>query len=157
HCAQAPEPPRLRNPGVHRVLEGACLRLLRKDPFERYQTAGELLRRLERAGQGAYRLPPAVAELPARPAPEAPLFTPRLVGREEELMRLSEWVEDADHGRSGAAVVRGLDGVGKSRLLAELLDHVRGLEVRSLSARFSAQDPRPYGGFRAVLEEAYEL
>jgi len=60
-------------PRVNRFLESFCLRLLRKDPFERYQTAEEALGSLESAARGAYSLPEEVATYRAAPG-RGPLF-----------------------------------------------------------------------------------
>jgi serine/threonine-protein kinase len=40
--AELPEPPRYRNPDVPAEVEEIVMRLLRKDPSERYQSAREL-------------------------------------------------------------------------------------------------------------------
>jgi len=43
HCTEAPTPPSAISPGVPRELEAIVLRLMRKDPAERYAGAEELL------------------------------------------------------------------------------------------------------------------
>src|SRR5205085_6773434 len=49
---EEPDPPRNRRPGLPRDVELVCLKCLRKDPAERYPTAGELADDLERFARG---------------------------------------------------------------------------------------------------------
>jgi serine/threonine protein kinase len=42
HVSDPPEPPRKRNPRIPAELEKAILKLLEKDPANRYQSCGEL-------------------------------------------------------------------------------------------------------------------
>ena len=52
HVSDAPEPPREKNPSVPRGMQDLTLRLLAKDPEDRYADAGELIEDLERVLQG---------------------------------------------------------------------------------------------------------
>lgn len=52
HVSEAPVPPREKNPAVPEGLQAVTLRLLSKDPEDRYADAGELVEDLERVGRG---------------------------------------------------------------------------------------------------------
>ena len=56
HVSQTPVPPRDKNPGVPEGLQAVTLRLLAKDPEDRYADAGELVEDLKRVSRGQ---PPA--------------------------------------------------------------------------------------------------
>lgn len=52
HVSDAPEPPREKTPSVSLGMQAITLRLLAKDPEDRYADAGDLIEDLERAAQG---------------------------------------------------------------------------------------------------------
>jgi DNA-binding SARP family transcriptional activator/tetratricopeptide (TPR) repeat protein len=81
-------------------------------------TRAALNRLLARSG-------PAVAAAPEPPAPRTAGLGRRFVGRGRELQVLrARWRAAAD-GRAGIVLVRGDPGIGKSRLVDELVDEVR--------------------------------
>jgi hypothetical protein len=93
-------------------LEEIILLLLAKDPRERFQNASELLE--------------ALCHASGEPLPEEPLaarasylHVPEVVGREAELERLLEALQEAGRGLSRAVLLGAPAGVGKSRLLRE--------------------------------------
>lgn len=71
---------------------------------------------------------------------------PRLVGREHELTQLLELVEISRAGSGGVVVLRGEAGIGKTRLLAEMLDGAAagGAAVYAGEAR-QLEMGRPFG------------
>ena len=103
---------------------GAVLRKLSApDPRERYRSAEEALSALTEAT--GHQI---VTETSA--TRESFLQGARFVGRERELRRLEEVLDQALHGRGGAWLVGGESGVGKSRLL----DEVRTLASKSVGS-----------------------
>ena len=75
-----------------------------------------------------------------------------LAGRVEELALLRGLLGQAADGRGSTVIIRGSAGVGKSRLVAELL-HEGGISPR-LEVRFTAGDEAtPYLGLRGPLRE----
>ena len=75
-----------------------------------------------------------------------------LAGRTDELAFLLERLADATAGRGSTVIIRGGAGVGKSRLVTELLGGV-GRDAR-VEVRFSAGDEvTPYLGLRRALRD----
>jgi serine/threonine protein kinase len=85
---------------------------------------------------------------------ESFLQAAELVGRDEELARLSAMLDEAMVGRGGGALVGGESGVGKTRLLDELRTRalVDGVVViRGQAADVGSAGGGPYHVFREVL------
>ena len=104
-------------------LDEICRRLLQKAPRDRYQSAQEILYRLE----AEERTPPVRAQDGWR----APL-----VGRDLEREAITDAVAGLTASRGGMLVLEGDDGVGKTRLLEVAEDRARALGIPALAARF---------------------
>jgi len=154
HINVPPVAPHWHNPSIPPQLEQVILKLLNKDPTRRYQTAGEVARALADVGKapgtaemaGGTTLGAAGPELIARIA-----RTP-LVGREGEVRRLKELVDQTIVGRGGVALVTGPLGVGKTRLMEEgaTFARLRGATVIGGKAYDSAP---PYEPFARALRD----
>jgi tetratricopeptide (TPR) repeat protein len=112
-------PPRVLRPDLPRAIETVILRLLAKDPAQRFATAAEtatalrvamdaVAEELEEEGAGA------VAILDA-------LSRGRLVGRAEELGEARELWRRAQEGRGHCLLFSGEPGSGKTRLAREVI------------------------------------
>lgn len=117
-------PPGLRSLGVEvpRALDEAVLRLLRKDPRDRYQSATGVVADLEAIGA-------ALAQKVADPAiaiglkdRRRRLTEPAFVGRERELSTLETHMRRAREGAGALVLLEGESGEGKTRLLDEVAD-----------------------------------
>jgi hypothetical protein len=133
--------PRQRNPEIPQELEDLVLGLLELDPMKRIGSAAWIIDRLTSIGE----LEPEV-ELQSR---EAYLQSAAMVGRELELKRLHQRLEQAANGRTRVAVIHGAAGVGKSRLLSELalLAQLGGISVVRVRADIHGT---PYGVARKL-------
>jgi signal transduction histidine kinase/CheY-like chemotaxis protein len=140
--------PHLR-PGVSELVA----RLLTRNPEDRYQTAQALFRDLEHLQRGE-----ALERVPAHPpnwqVPGlAPALNPAvLVGRGPEVELLREVWVDTLGGHARVVVLEGAPGIGKSRLVAELLGELRAANVALLCATCEASDPRPFSVIRQLLD-----
>jgi tetratricopeptide (TPR) repeat protein len=128
HVNVPPVAPRFYTPEIPPALESIILRLLAKDPAQRYASAEELSTILNSA-LAPVEAPPEVAS-----AVEAQLAVPtllemmvrgRLVDREEELGTLKGSLESMLSGRGQVVLVGGEPGIGKTRLAQELLVYAR--------------------------------
>lgn len=121
HLAVPPPPPRERAPEIPPAIADILLRLLAKDPEERYQTAAGLKADLE-ACLAALE---ASGDVPSFPLgehdrPEQILMPQRLHGRARELSALLDALGRADLGEALLLLITGDPGVGKSALVGEL-------------------------------------
>lgn len=107
------EVPNVEELDVSQELATIFHRLLLKEPQERFQSAQEVIDRLNKAS--------AAPNLPETKAiRESFLQAARFVGRTEELDQLTNSLNIAIHGESDAWLLAGESGVGKSRIIDEL-------------------------------------
>jgi predicted ATPase/signal transduction histidine kinase len=121
HITQIPAPPHHWNPQVPAGLSAVVLKLLAKDPDDRYQSAHGLWRDLQRC-EASWRESGDVAPFPlATDDITAQFRVPgRLYGRRAEAEAILDAFHDASSGRLGLVVVTGEAGIGKSALVGEV-------------------------------------
>ncbi|MBI2266850.1 MAG: SpoIIE family protein phosphatase [Armatimonadetes bacterium] len=115
-------PPELRTLGVQvpLVLNMVLQRLLRKDPRDRYQSAGALLADLIEISDALERgvaEPTLILGLHDR---YRVLKEPIFVGRKAEISTLDRELGNARRGRGGLVIIESESGGGKTRLLEEM-------------------------------------
>lgn len=114
HLARIPVSPRSRNPSLPDGVSDIILRLLEKEPDNRYQTAEGLLHDLERV-TGAQDFIVGERDFPVR------LRAPsQLIGRDAEIAVLGDAFTAALTGDCRGVLVDGPPGVGKTALVNEL-------------------------------------
>lgn len=115
HTEDPPTPLRRYRPEASAAVEEFVQRLLAKRPEDRFQSAAEAIRFLERG------LSSRSIEVPVAPA-RAAVSPGSLLHREAELARLEGLLLEARMAstKTVGAIVRGPRGVGKTRLVSEL-------------------------------------
>jgi tetratricopeptide (TPR) repeat protein len=111
-------PPRTYRTDLPEYIENAILRLLAKDPDDRFATAKDVAAVLTQSPEAAAIPAPAGAS-----AALGGLVRGRMVGRESEIDALRRSWSEASLGRGGMVVVSGEPGSGKTRLARELIDY----------------------------------
>ncbi|MCI0729088.1 MAG: tetratricopeptide repeat protein [Chloroflexi bacterium] len=106
HLSRPPRPPRELNPAISLSLEHLILKLLAKNPNERYASARQVLAVWNNLG--------AHVESPARRRGNP------LVDREKQLQTLLACWDEASAGRGQIVFIEGESGIGKSSLAHEL-------------------------------------
>ena len=119
------------NSAVPRALDELVQRLLRKDPHDRYQSAGAVAHDLEaiaRALEAGERQPQITIGATDQ---RCTLTDPAFVARANELGDVQDFLDRTRRGRGATMLIEGESGGGKSRLLAEVAMQARrdGLRV----------------------------
>lgn len=86
---------------------------------------------------------------------EKSVVSPVLVGRDKELSALTQFVEQAARGNGYVALVAGEAGIGKSRLVSEMIARAekRGLQILKGNC-FETDRALPYAPFTDLLRDA---
>lgn len=156
HVAQRPLPPPERGSRLPPTVDAIVLKLLEKEPDDRYQSAAGLgfdlkkaLTAYERHGSVPWFL------LGARDTPGHLLGRPTFHGREAELAALGEALQRVRQtGEPGWLVIRGYSGVGKSSLVQEFLRAGVDAETLVAAGKFEELDGEaPYAALRQVIRE----
>ncbi|MDD4907994.1 MAG: AAA family ATPase [Candidatus Omnitrophica bacterium] len=128
HIAKVPEPPSKVNPDVPAVIENIVLRLIAKDPQDRYQSLNGLIVDLkEYQKQKAEGRSLVDFEIARFDKLKQLSFSTRLIGRDNELNQLKSLLDQTKLGKGNLSFVYGEPGIGKSRLVDELRGHIHGL------------------------------
>jgi len=106
HRNKIPPRPRQYDHRIPKHLDEICWRLLQKQPKDRFQSAREILYRLEQLDEPETRTLDGTWRLP-------------LVGRGAELEILHEAVDRLTRSAGGMLVIEGREGLGRTRLLEQ--------------------------------------
>ncbi len=133
HLAQTPHPPHQKNPEVPERVSRIVLKLLAKDPQDRYQTAAGLVADLQRCQTSLEKRGHIEQfELGAHDVVEDLCIPDRLYGRDAEVSHILSTFELAASGGRLLLLIQGDPGIGKSSLVREAypaITRARGLFV----------------------------
>ncbi len=128
HLQQEPPRPRDIWGEVPQHLDEICFKLLQKDPRDRFQSAQEILYRLEQLD----------ADVSSAPGQEG--WEPPLVGRDSELEVLRSAVDGLTRGEGRVVALEGPEGIGCSRLLRFAADRAAVIGIPVHRVRDGTQD-----------------
>ncbi len=111
HLELIPKSPRMYNKKIPGALERIVLKLLEKDPLDRFPTASAVLDSLRR--DAGYALTGDQERATGILPPS------QFVGRESQIARLRRWHQEVMAGEARLVFIEGEFGIGKSRLLKE--------------------------------------
>lgn len=132
HLKDLPRPPPPYNGGTTSRIGKSVMKLLEKEPIDRYSSVGCLLHDLsyrveEVADQEERDFPVSI--------PPASVLQPRFQGRDREMKVLREILSETDHGKGRMVLVSGKAGIGKSQVLREFQADARVQGMRVLTGR----------------------
>ena len=146
HIQKTPLPPRQINKDIPEGLETIILRLLSKEPADRYSSANEVIRAINKFTGKNF-------PLQTREIRESYILSGRFVGRDEELKFLQYLFQKAKKGRGSLVLIGGESGVGKTRLVQEFSFHIRPFGVLVFSGTCHEQGGSPHQPFIEILRQ----
>ena len=159
HINDLPVMPRKLAPEIPSTLEQIILKLLAKDPDQRYQSASELLQVL-RSVKEEVEARPAPMGVPAEekaaermPTPE-PRWAQALVDREQEMKILRAHLDAALRGEGSLVFITGEAGIGKTRLAYELRSYAKLRGAQCLMSKGGEREGAvPYQLWSDIIKE----
>ncbi|MDX1417122.1 MAG: protein kinase, partial [Candidatus Promineifilaceae bacterium] len=140
--------PAVHNPELPQNIDQLIVQLLAKEPDKRPSSAAEILSILDRSSQ--------TQEMAVEPQPSTQLdriVRGRLVGRSTTWSAVRALWNQAVSGEGQVLLISGEAGVGKTRLVHELIALARVSGGQALSGACYAEGGTPYGPFRTILRE----
>jgi predicted ATPase/signal transduction histidine kinase len=149
HLARRPAPPHEIVPAIPEIVSAIVLRLLEKNPADRYQSAfgveRDLLSCADALASGG-----AIPAFPLgrRDVPARLRLADRVHGREAELARIVAAFDACAAGRPALVVVAGPAGIGKSALVRAFTRHAASAGCFAGAGKLEAEQPdAPYAAF----------
>ena len=132
-------------PWLARVIEKLCA----KDPADRYRHANAVIEDINLHGSFAYPFETSETQ-------KSYITSPRFCGRSAELERVMSFVSKRLGGRGGARSalwVRGVSGIGKSRLMKEVRQAAQLQRLVFIEGNCYENSPLEYGPLAEVLSQ----
>lgn len=120
HMTRTPLAPALVDAALPLPLSDIVMRLLQKEPDQRYQSAEGVIHDLRRVREAITRGAAPAFALGERDFAQHISAPVRPIGREDELARLHQAIQQVTLGRAAMLLVTGAPGVGKTTLLNQL-------------------------------------
>ncbi len=141
-------PPRAKNPEIPPGLDALIVRLMSKAREDRPASATEVLRALEQ---------PSILDRDAVPAEELSVLEQiergRMVGREHEVQQARALWNRALSAEGQLLLISGEAGIGKTRLVRELITQAEVSGGQALVGISYAEGGMPYAPFRQIIRE----
>lgn len=159
HIAKQPQSPREINPEIPQVVSDIVMRLLSKDPEDRYQSAyglGVDLKKCLELLESTERV--EAFELGCEDFSSTLQIPSKLYGREHELQILTEAIDRVGEGASEALLISGSPGVGKTLLACDIQGYVLERGGRFITGRYDPYHRNaPYYALIGAFSELVEL
>lgn len=153
HIAVKPALPSHFNKNLPPSLDAVVMKLLEKEPENRYQSAHGLEADLRKICAGAADFIPGGEDRHIRLT-----FKTKMVGREKELSILKNYFSGARKNRGALLVLNGESGLGKTRLMEEFRRHVISEKGVTIAAKcFQGYAKMPYGAIHEAMGDYYSF
>ncbi len=151
HARKKPPAITTFNPDVDPALAGIALKLLRKDPNQRFATADDVITAIREAVDGIQE---QSQRLQAAPDDEGPaeLFAPGHIGRARETGALVGMAQRIKAQQGRVIVISGPHRIGKTRLLREAAGQARALGVDFLLGQPDPDGGAPFHPYVSMLD-----
>ncbi len=148
HIRESPPPMGEVNIAVPEQIKQIVLKLLAKGAVDRYQSAEEVLRAL-----------PSEFVLPddEQRDVQRKVMRPQFVGRESEMKILGAMLQDVQAGKQRVVLISGEAGVGKSRLVEELLGDALIHDFLCLKGASQEEGGQIYGALISAFQGTVDL
>ena len=159
HIARIPDAPDQLVERIPPVVSRIILRLMNKDPDERYQSAYGVAEDLETYLQAdVERKQTSFLTLGKKDRLKNLSYRTQLVGRRRERKRLRRHLHELWSGRGYITALAGKSGIGKTRLLSELPRYASGVTTFIVETAGSQRaTTRPYYPFLDAAERLLQL
>ncbi len=153
HAAKIPEKLTKIDSNIPEILERIVLKLLEKEPDNRYQHTSGLMGDIERYFKGDVSFLPGFQDKVIKLN-----YRTSLIGRDKELDELKKMFHEATKGTGGIVFINGEAGMGKTRLVEEFKSYVyKNGGVFTYGKSFSGESKVPYGIFKDVINSYINL
>lgn len=152
HLHSPVEPPRTYRADLPPALDALIVRLLAKQPEDRPASAQEVQAVLESLRQPIAAPPTLTAAYSTLDR----IVRGQLVGRERELAETNRLWSHAASGEGTAVFVSGEPGIGKTRLVRELMGVAQATGARVLADGCHVEGGPPYAPLAGMMREAFE-
>ncbi len=144
-------PPSTFNADIPPALDALIVRLLSKAPDERPASAAEVRQALEELDRQPAGYPTTQLSLIDR------IVRGRLVARESELAKANAVWRTASAGDSGVLLISGEPGIGKTRLVRELMAQAQVQRAHVLLGECYAEGGGPYAPIAQIIQPTVDL
>ena len=129
-------------------------KLLAKSPAERYQSFDEVSVEVRRLRDVSSTWTEPVSAVAGDGGPTVGGRRTPFVGRDAERAELGRWLDRAARGRGGLVLIGGEPGVGKTRLVEQLLEAARERRCLALTGRcYEIEGTAPFIPFVEIIEQ----
>lgn len=151
HIEQEPVPPQRVKPNVPDSLQTIILKLLSKNPENRYQRAPEVIEAINSLAHKDFQIDIQDVE-------QSYLLSGKLIGRKKESSLFQEHIQKLLKDKTGGfLLIRGESGIGKTRLLNEFKYQIQLNKVNFFSGKFSYEGGTPYQPIKEILRQIFPL
>ena len=160
HLRELPCPPHLVADEISSGIEESVMKLLKKEPIDRYSSVGSLLYDLtinEASGFHEYCDEATVTMLPVLGTTDVPFLQPQFQGRQQEMKALWKILQDTREGVGHMILVSGSAGIGKTQVLEEFKAYARVNGMRVQTGRCYESGGQAFGPFLEMLRDMAEL
>ena len=155
HVDEQPAPPSFLNPNVTPEIESIIMRLLEKDPHRRFPNAQDLKRRWEEYLSfltGETLVSDMLDSIDSDAKRIEPHWDPGFSGRDEEMAQIRAALDPNTRAFRPVILVEGEAGIGKSRLIGEVVQKARLEGCKVFFARCFPGENLPFRAFSDVMD-----